>query len=86
MISKEPAIVFRGGGRRWFTRQAAANAEAKAAINLRCDCDSGHWPIRHPMEPPHICEYHCDLERYAKIKRRLARMAVKQYLEAKDGD
>ena len=38
-ITREPATVFRGGGRRYFTLRAAARAEAKALINKHCHCD-----------------------------------------------
>ena len=43
-ISKETATVFRGGGRRFFTKPAAINAEARASYNKivkssgRCEC------------------------------------------------
>ena len=46
MISKETAIVYRGGGRRFFTKSAALNAEAKSAYNAivkakgLCECGS----------------------------------------------
>lgn len=74
MINKEVATVYRGGGRRWFTPQAAANAEAGAAINARCECDNGD-----EVTPPMVCDYHNDMERYAKIKRRLAKMAINNW-------
>lgn len=38
-ITTEPAQVFRGGGRRYFTLRAAARAEAKALIKKHCHCD-----------------------------------------------
>lgn len=46
MITSENAIVYRGGGRRFFTKAAAINAEAKASYNARvkakglCECGS----------------------------------------------
>lgn len=75
MIRQEFAEVYHGGGRRWFTLQAAANAEARQAIKARCECDQGD-----EVTPPNVCEYHSDMERYVKIKRRLAKMAVRNYL------
>jgi hypothetical protein len=36
-ISRETATVFRGGGRRFFTLNAALRAEAKKIIRLACD-------------------------------------------------
>lgn len=77
MIKMEVRTVYRGGGRGWFTLQAAANAEARQAIKARCECDNGD-----EVTPPETCEYHSDMERYTKIKRRLARMAISQYREA----
>lgn len=72
MIAKENAQVFRGGGRRWLTKNAACRAEAKAKIRERCDCetvDHGHMGREHIT-----CSYHADMGRFYKIVRRLARM------------
>ncbi len=46
IVTDEVAIVYRGGGRRWFSLGAAINAEAKAAYKKivkqsgRCECGS----------------------------------------------
>lgn len=50
-ITTETATVYRGGGRRWFTRKAAVYAEAFAIIKRKHpsersdpDCGGGfHW-------------------------------------------
>ena len=61
MITSEVATVYRGGGRRWFTRSAAINAEAKAkykaATDLedRCYCDTIKWD---GQEFNDACKYH----------------------------
>jgi hypothetical protein len=55
-VTAETAVVYRGGGRRWFTRRAAYRAEAKALIREHCWCS--------PIEPytgcEEICRYHDD--------------------------
>lgn len=76
-VTAEKARVFRGGGRRWFTLNAACNAEARAKIMERCECHEFHpgdWPAF--SEP---CGLH-DPERYPKILRRLSRMHKQAYL------
>lgn len=65
MIKTESATVYCGGGRRWFTLNAAARAEAKRKIKERCDCDSGDRDT-----PPVVCYYHA--EAYPEVIRRLA--------------
>lgn len=48
-IKIETAQVFRGGGRRWFTRQAAERAEARKAWKRVCECDeSRHVALTDP--------------------------------------
>lgn len=77
MIKMEARRVYRGGGRGWFTLQAAANAEAKAIIKRRCYCDPGD-----EITPGETCHYHSG-EFYLKMKRRLAKMALAAYEEYK---
>lgn len=68
-VTTESAQVFRGGGRRWFSKGAAINAEANAAWKLvsaakdRCDCESRRAPSGHMVgfnddSDWYECEYH----------------------------
>lgn len=79
MILTESAIVYRGGGRRWFTKKAAINAEAKAMwrsvsiLKNRCDCDSHGTPIDYGFDfGEYVCEYH---EQDSKVFKRYVRFA-----------
>lgn len=74
MIAVENATVFRGGGRRWFTRRAAGRAEAKARIKERCECEEGDMDMG-GVYPGYTCEYHTEanLPRTAEIVNRLGR-------------
>lgn len=44
VIEVQQATVYRGGGRRWFTRNAAIRAEARRLFGKRfrgmCECDT----------------------------------------------
>lgn len=73
LIRQETAAVFRGGGRRFFTRKAAERAEAKAAIRKRCECCDGDWET-----PPEICTYHRDPERLQRIIHLLVVMFIRK--------
>ena len=73
VITKETATVYRGGGKRYFTKKAAYNAAARAKIKTRCDCES---PMLADFETgylPVCCKYHEDADRLAKLQARLAR-------------
>lgn len=62
-VTTEISTVFRGGGRRWFTKKSAIRAEAKALYRAclqkkdRCDCERADgyatWDY-----PGNTCEYH----------------------------
>jgi hypothetical protein len=78
-IQIEQATVYRGGGRRWFTKAAAIKAEAKAYLFKKhgCTCekhsdpDNGYYP--------ETCYLHAmDTDRFKKYVRRVARMLVKE--------
>jgi hypothetical protein len=71
-VSTETATVYRGGGRRYFTRHAAERAEAKAAIKSQCECDRGDH-----VTPPYACGYHRDPVRYQRMIRLYVAMFVK---------
>ena len=59
-VTTESAQVYRGGGRRWFTMDAAINAEAKAMFRAclhkkaRCDC----YTSSDPFDGATTCKYH----------------------------
>jgi 4-diphosphocytidyl-2C-methyl-D-erythritol kinase len=77
-ISSETAKVYRGGGRLWLTLDAACNAEARAKIMEKCECqafDSVGWSAHH-----NSCELHAP-ERYPKILRRLSRLHRNAYIK-----
>lgn len=73
LIRQETAAVFRGGGRRFFTRKAAERAEAKAAIRKRCECCDGDWET-----PPEVCTYHRDPERLQRTIHLLVVMFIRK--------
>lgn len=52
-VTAETAVVYRGGGRRWFTRRAAYRAEAKVLIREHCECEPGD-----EHSPGEVCRYH----------------------------
>lgn len=60
-ITTEIATVYRGGGRRWFTKDSAINAEAKAFYrtatkrNDRCECETIVWQ---GSDIDDYCKYH----------------------------
>ncbi len=69
------ARVFKGGGRRFFSRAAAYRAEAKARMFQQrpCDCDPDQPGFRDA--DGHICELHgMDTVRFAKLRDRYARL------------
>ena len=61
-ITIETATVYRGGGRRWFTKSAAIHAEAKAAYNKSVKakglCECGSQFIHGYGEVNDYCRYH----------------------------
>lgn len=63
----ETATVYRGGGRRWFTKRAAARAIARDMIRKRCECEAGDH-----ITPDVACHYHVDQEFYAALVNRVA--------------
>lgn len=75
VIQSEQATVYCGGGRHWFTKRGAANAQAKSKIKTRCECEVNYhegYGVEHIL-----CSYHVDRERFKKIVRRLARIYLK---------
>ena len=81
MIQESKATVYHGGGRRWLTLQAAANAEARSKISERCECES----IDHgAMDIEHItCWYH-EPENYPVILRRLSWLYLAEFKQRRD--
>lgn len=75
LITKETATVYRGGGRRWFTKKSACRAEARARLKQDCACDYCDHPEMPGAGREDLpCQYHDGSERAAKILRRLARV------------
>jgi len=54
-VVSELATVYRGGARRWFSLQAACNAEAaklhRERYRKQCYCCKDHYSYRYGMEP-----------------------------------
>lgn len=73
IVGCETATVYRGGGRRYFTKRAAYVAEARAKINSRCDCEPQEWNDYQTGYMAVPCKYHEDTDKYEKLKARLAR-------------
>lgn len=80
MIQSEQATVFRGGGRRWFTALAAARAESREKIKERCECNAGDH-----ITGPEYCYYHDDVERYARLKNRMAKFYLRAFKRKRSG-
>jgi hypothetical protein len=80
-VNPETATVYRGGGRRWFTPQAACRAEARARLKVDCGCD---YCDHEGYGREHItCSRHKP-DRYPKIVRRLTRIYLAAYRAAKE--
>jgi hypothetical protein len=73
-VHPEVATVFRGGGRRWFTRAAAERAEARTILKRRCECESGDGN----RYPGFTCDLHRDPVRYQRIVRLMVAMFVRR--------
>ncbi|WP_019573308.1 hypothetical protein [Curvibacter lanceolatus] len=62
MITTETATVYRGGGRRWFTKKAAIWAEAKksyqACVHNKGRCECGSQFIDGFGQMDDYCHYH----------------------------
>ena len=75
-VTTETATVYRGAGRRWFTRRAAYRAVARAVVNERCretgDCDGGEADALAGYVPPG-CRWHRDPDHAERLLTRLAR-------------
>lgn len=79
-VSASQAKVYKGGGRRYFTLRAACNAEARARLKERCDCESidhgGSFGTEHLY-----CNYHHPVyeERTAQIIKRLSNGYMRRF-------
>jgi hypothetical protein len=79
MVTIENAKVYKGGGRRFFTKKAAFNAEAWAMISKKHPCDCT------PSEPEtgaagEACWRHGD-EKAKRVAERLSRKLLHQRLD-----
>jgi hypothetical protein len=69
----EQATVYRAGGRRWFTRQAAIKAYAGAKWRAKhpCECEHGDYASGYPG---YTCQTHdardAVMPRYLRVLRR----------------
>ena len=83
IVTKESATVWRGGGRRYLTKSAAINAEARASYNQivkssgRCECGSQFADGYGEMNDH--CMYH---DRTNPLYRRYIRLATLRILKA----
>lgn len=78
IVRAETATVYRGGGRRYFTKRAACRAEARAKLREHCDCDYCDHPEMPGAPTEHLpCRYHDGSESAQKILRRLTRIYAK---------
>lgn len=70
IITREVAKVYRGGGRRWFTVKAAANAEAWKRVNAKhCGCEPGDGS----NYPGYTCAMHRTGGEAARVRNLVAR-------------
>jgi hypothetical protein len=74
-VKTQTATVFHGGRRRWFSLEAACNAEAAAILSRFCDCAPGNG---HDVAPE-TCAMHYDVERYNRVRAKLAARARRQH-------
>lgn len=76
-VVTETATVYRGGRRRWFSLEAACNAEAwvimRAKDKPRCECDRPEYGGGFLTYPGYTCDLHKDGS-YQKRHRRLVRL------------
>jgi hypothetical protein len=70
MITVEQATVYRGGGRRWFTKRAAVKAYAAAKFRTKhpCKCENPDYGSGYPGYVCHVHELReCVLPRYVRV-------------------
>lgn len=80
-VTTETATVYRGGGRRWFSKAAAINAEAGKVLRnwirdtKRCECSpyTGEWDAFSGDPGPEYCRY---CERDGDYSKRLYKKTV----------
>lgn len=81
-VPTETATVYRGGGRRWFTKSAAINAEAmaayKAILKSKDLCTCGNQFIDGFGEVDDYCRYHDRTERIFGRYIRYAKHCIKR--------
>lgn len=67
----ETAIVYRGAGRRYFTKGGALRSFAKAAIKRRCDCERDDPATGYPGN---TCKYHQEWSGQSELIKRFCRL------------
>lgn len=72
-VQTEQATVYRGGGRRWFTKKAAARAEAARLYRSRypCTCEPADYSCQYPG---YACAHHTDHRE--KFVRRVVKLVL----------
>jgi len=75
-MKSEFAIVWKGGGRRWFSKVSAARGEARSIIRARCDCEKGSHEIDYS---PEVCIYHESPDFYHHARNNLALIVLSRY-------
>ncbi|MES2262139.1 MAG: hypothetical protein V4724_26765 [Pseudomonadota bacterium] len=73
-MKTQTATVYLGGRRRWFSLDAACNAEATTILSRFCDCSPGNGRD----VAPETCAMHRDDERYNRVRAKLAARARRQ--------
>ena len=73
-ITTETAVVYRGGGRRWFSLKTAIKAEARAIhrarFRSRCHCSAPDYAVGDSGE---TCQFH-EAAFFNKFTRRVERL------------
>jgi len=84
VIRAETATVYRAGGRRFLTLRSAVRGAVRKKLREKCECDY----CDHPEMPgcpteDFPCKYHDNSDRAQKIARRLGRMYVTAFRQAR---
>ena len=59
--------VYRGGGRRYFSRAAAYHGAARSIVNGKCDCERDSFLYDPCGGPPDSCEYCSRADRATRV-------------------
>lgn len=85
MIRTESAIVYKAGGRRFFTLKAAVRRAVRERLRANCECDYCDHPEMPGCPTEDLpCKYHDNSPRALKIERRLSRLYLADFRKNKD--